>query len=367
MENTSVEVDAGFEDLDESNTTNQINNEVNPNDATDDNKEDVLETSAEQNDNEIITLEDELREIFSSCSANFNVVHINAQSISAHHLSLLATFVNLYNVDAVLVSETFLKDSMDSNAGDMPGYNLIRNDRAGKGYGGVAIYLRKELHYETVEKSPNGYTMSAEYLLIEVCHEKSKILLGVFYSPSSKIDYFGTFEGLLKEYRHKYKHVDILGDFNTDLLKRNRRLRKLLSIVDGQDLQLLPLGPTHFAPGSSASILDLIIVTDFANVAKYGQLGSYFSYHDMIYVSNILKSWRERIPIETGHSGSNEEPFWQKTKVRIALAEQLKALKIYKESARGENDLKAYQIGREKIKQLEKEYKRENRKNQKGQ
>ncbi|XP_013137517.1 PREDICTED: uncharacterized protein LOC106102548 [Papilio polytes] len=371
MENANVNVDVGFVDFVESASTEQNNNEINPSVTTDSDKEDVTvqngPESAEQNDNEIITLEDELREIFSKFSKNFNVVHINAQSISAHYLSLLATFVNLHNIDAVLVSETFLKDSMDTNVGDMPGFQLIRNDRKDKGCGGVAIYLRKELHYEIVDKSPNRYTMSAEHLFIEVIHEETKILLGVFYSPSSKIYYFSTFEDLLKKYRNNYEHYDILGDFNTDLLKRNSRRKKLLSIIDGQNLHLLPLGPTHFAPGFAPSILDLIIVTDFANVAKYGQLGSYFSYHDLIYVSNKLNFSRKRIPIEIVASGTKEEPFWQKPSVRRALAEQLKGLKIYKESDRGENDLKAYQKSREQIKQLETEFKRENRKNQKGQ
>ncbi|XP_014371788.2 uncharacterized protein LOC106721380 [Papilio machaon] len=314
---------------------------------------------ADQNNNEIITFHKELRDIFSSCSKNFNVVHINAQSIPKHYLSLLATFVNLHNVDAVLVSETFLKQSMNSKAGDIPGYNLIRNDRVGKGCGGVAIYLRKELKYRHVAKSLSYYTSSAEYILIEVYHNKTKILLGVFYSPNSTINYFTTLEDLLKKYRPDYKHVNILGDFNTDILKANRRVARLLSIVEDHGLYLPPLGPTHFAPGGSASALDLIIVSEKDNVAKHGQLGSCFSYHDMIYVSNKIKPWRRRPKL-------NEEPIWQKIDADAALAEQWRALSIYKNSERVDNDLMKYRNGRKSIEKLEKEFQRENSKIQKS-
>lgn len=313
---------------------------------------------ADQNNNEIITFHDELKMIFSSYSQNFNVVHINAQSIPKHYLSLLATFVNLHNVDAVLVSETFLKQSMNAKAGDMPGFNLIRNDRMGKGCGGVAIYLRKELNYKIVAKSLSYYTSSAEYILIEVYHNKTKILLGVFYSPNSTINYFSTLEDLLKKYRRDYKHVNILGDFNTDTLKANRRVNRLLSIVEDYDLYLPPLGPTHFTPGRPASALDLIIVSEKENISKHGQLGSGFSYHDMIYVSNKIKPWRRR-PKRT------DEPIWQKSETEAALAEQRKALSVYKQSVRGESDLIMYRNGRKSIEEVEKEFQRENGKIQK--
>ncbi|XP_013162640.1 PREDICTED: uncharacterized protein LOC106114098 [Papilio xuthus] len=314
---------------------------------------------ADQNNNEIITFQHELRDIFSNYSKNFNVVHINAQSIPKHYLSFLATFVNLHNVDAVLVSETFLKQSMNSKAGDIPGYNLIRNDRVGKGCGGVAIYLRKELKYKHVAKSLSYYTSSAEYIFIEVYHNKTKILLGVFYSPNSTINYFSTLEDLFKKYRSDYKYVNILGDFNTDILKANRRVDRLFSIIKNHSLYLPPLGPTHFSPGTKASALDLIIVSEKDIVAKHGQLGSGFSYHDMIYVSNKIKPWRRRPKL-------NEEPIWQKVDAEAALSEQRRALSIYKQSERVDDDLMKYRNGRKSIEKLEKEFQREKSKIQKS-
>ena len=94
-------------------------------------------------------------------SKNFNVVHINAQSIPAHYPDLLDSF-NVKHVHAVLVSETFLKPSLPSTAYALPGFHLIRNDRTGKGGGGVAIYLRSHIPFSILDKSPSAYSNSSE-------------------------------------------------------------------------------------------------------------------------------------------------------------------------------------------------------------
>ncbi|RVE39772.1 hypothetical protein evm_015578, partial [Chilo suppressalis] len=83
----------------------------------------------------------------------------------------------------------------------LPGFNLIRNDRTGKGGGGVAIYLRTDILFRVVSTSPSAYSASAEHLFIEVSFHQTKLLLGVFYSPNLFIDYFDSFDKLLDIYR----------------------------------------------------------------------------------------------------------------------------------------------------------------------
>ncbi|XP_068620592.1 uncharacterized protein [Battus philenor] len=319
------------------------------------------------NTTDLITLKDVLSEIFSMCSGNFNVVHINAQSIFAHYLTLLATFAPPNYIDAILVSESFLKEDIDSESVDLPGYELIRNDRSHKGCGGVAIYLRKSINYNIVVQSPSRYTKSAEYLFIEPYYKDTKILLGVFYSPSSNIDYFECFDNILMNYRLKYQHVNILGDFNTDLLKNNKRRNKFLSIIDKHNLNILPLEETHFAPYSVASVLDVIIVSDKDNVT-FRQIESYFSYHDIICVSNKLQLFERRdsmAKIETQGQINVVQPFWQTIQVRKALAQQFDGLKVYRKSYRNKEDLEEYQKSRQLIQLLEKYFRKNNKKSSK--
>lgn len=121
---------------------------------------------------------------FSDCVKNFNVVHINAQSIPAHFPDLLASF-DSRNLHAILVSESWLKPSLPSTSYSLPGFRLIRNDRVGKGGGGVAIYLRSHIPFSIVGSSPQPpLPDAAEHLLLEITLSHKKTLLGVFYCPS---------------------------------------------------------------------------------------------------------------------------------------------------------------------------------------
>ncbi|WP_337233217.1 hypothetical protein, partial [Vibrio cholerae] len=75
---------------------------------------------------------------FSAYPKCFNVIHINAQSIPAHYPELLTTFDSKH-IHAILVSESWLQPVLPSTSYSLPGFQLIRNDRTGKGGGGVAI------------------------------------------------------------------------------------------------------------------------------------------------------------------------------------------------------------------------------------
>lgn len=134
------------------------------------------------------SLHDKLSSIFSLVPNNFNIVHINAQSIPGHYPDLLATFDSSSRVDAILVSESFLKPSLPSTQYSLPGYKLIRNDRTGVGCGGVAIYLRADIPHSIVSAFPSPYSASAEHLFLEISLHHTKVFLAVFYSPSLHID-----------------------------------------------------------------------------------------------------------------------------------------------------------------------------------
>lgn len=234
------------------------------------------------------SLHDTLTNVFSPFPKQFNVVHINAQSVPAHHSDLLVSF-DSNTVDAILISESFLKPSLPPNLFTLPGFNLIRNDRVGKGGGGVAIYLRHDFSYKIINTSPSQYSESAEYLFIEVTVNFTKLLLAVFYCPSLHINYFPILDNLLYQLCPIYDHILLLGDFNTCLLKQDSRANKLNSILSSFNLNSLSLSATHHFPNTNPSLLDLIIVSRLDSVNTYGQLPSCFSYHDLIYISYKIR------------------------------------------------------------------------------
>lgn len=227
---------------------------------------------------------------FGDSPKNFNVIHINAQSVPAHYADMLATFDNR-NIHAILISETFLHPCLPSTSYSLPGFQLIRNDRSSSSHGGVAIYLRSHISFSIISKSPQPPPPNtAEHLFLEVTLSHTKVLLGVYYSPSLRINFFPSFEQLLDEFMPSYSHTIIMGDFNTCLLKNDSRSRNLNSIVKSHNLHILPLNATHSFPNCTPSLLDLMIISSPDHIAKHGQFAAdAFSYHDLVYLSYKIR------------------------------------------------------------------------------
>jgi hypothetical protein len=220
-------------------------------------------------------------------SSYFNVCHINAQSIPSHFTDLLDTFQSEF-VHAILVSESWLKPTLASTSYALPGFVLIRNDRTGKGGGGVAIYLRSSIPYKILNLSQSLYSGSAEWLFLELNVKGAKAVLGVVYCPPT-INYFSDLEQVLESLSSDYTHHLIMGDLNTDLCKDSPQSRKLTSLVQSVNFSILPLDPTHHT-ATSDTWLDVILTSFPNNVIKHGQFPAPgFSHHDLVFASYKIK------------------------------------------------------------------------------
>ena len=257
----------------------------------------------------IPSLNENLNSYFSDVPKNFNIVHINAQSIPAHYPDLLSSF-DSKDIHAILISESWLKPCLQSTSYSLPGFHLIRNDRIGRVGGGVAIYLRAHIPFSIVSTSLPLNNAYAEHLLIEVILNHTKLLLGVFYSPNLTVDYFSSFEILVDQFMPSYEHTLIMGDFNTCLLKNDSRASRLQTLVNSANLNILPLAPTHHFPHSNPSLLDLILVSSIDHVARHGQCPALaFSYHDLLYVSYKVRppKAKSRILLQRNFGGMDLE------------------------------------------------------------
>lgn len=82
-----------------------------------------------------------LNTILSGDGSNLNVCHINARSISPH-ISDITSLLTKSDLHVCAVSESFLKPGVLSCFYDVPGFRIFRNDRLGRGGGGVPYMCR---------------------------------------------------------------------------------------------------------------------------------------------------------------------------------------------------------------------------------
>lgn len=212
----------------------------------------------------------------------YNICHINAQSIPAHHSDLIACFAEPDSpVDAVLVSETWLRPTLPTNLYKIAGFTLIRNDRSGnRRGGGVALYLRDKTPYNIIASSAGISAM--EYSFVETKLRGKTLLIGVVYCPPST-NYFAEFDCLLSTIMGNYSDVVIMGDFNTCLTLDDHRSSQLRNCVESVNLNILPLGHTHCTPGCRPSQIDHMLVTCPDRILCHGQIDAGgFSNHDAI-------------------------------------------------------------------------------------
>lgn len=94
-----------------------------------------------------------------------------------------------------------------------------------------------------------------------------KLLIGDFYSPILRIDYFSKFETLL-DLVPSVEPTVILGDVNTCLLNHDSRSTRLRPIVDSNNLNILPFSSTYHFP-CCQHLLDLAIASSDL-VSAYG-------------------------------------------------------------------------------------------------
>ena len=89
---------------------------------------------------------------------HFSIGHINAKRLtSSSHFSLIEEHVHSHKFEAIAITKTFFKEDDCDVTYALEGYNLFRNDRAGKEGGGVALYVTKSWTVKILIKSDPQY------------------------------------------------------------------------------------------------------------------------------------------------------------------------------------------------------------------
>lgn len=184
----------------------------------------------------------------------FNICYFNSRSINCNNkLDEIKSIFEDVDVHAICVSETWLKDNINSNLVKLENFNLFRNDRTDKRGGGVCIYIRSCFKAKVIYVSSNK---PSDVLLLEITVLGETILLGVCYNPP-KTDFISHLEFVL-DYSVSYKHFILCGDFNYHIETNCRQSKLFKDVLSNFSINILNSEPTCFFQ-DSRSLIDLML------------------------------------------------------------------------------------------------------------
>src|SRR3989441_2022907 len=213
-----------------------------------------------------------------SLCKNVKCIYFNARSIvnKQAELKLLITEEDL---DIIGITETWLNDKISDEELNIRGYTLIRNDRndniKSRG-GGVALYVRNELH--PVHKSDLTELNFPESIWCSINCSGENTLIGVCYrAPDSSEIQDKALYSLLNRVRDE--RVVILGDFNYPEINWNQyetldAAHPFVECMGNNFLFQLVEEPTR-----GKNFLDLVLSSDDSIVQKL-QVGEPFETSD---------------------------------------------------------------------------------------
>jgi Reverse transcriptase (RNA-dependent DNA polymerase) len=226
-----------------------------------------------------------LKSSFKSVQASsLNFVHLNPGS-AMQYIDEMNELFDGVDIQLIAISETWYKGRMTNTHVALNGFRVIRADRGGgRRGGGVAIYLKNNIRYKVIVRSEP--TSPVDYLFIEL-RMPFPILVGVVYNPPT-INGFDNFGTLLEDLIPKYSDVLLLGDFNHDILKTEKRITDFVENFKNINLDIISKAPTNFQ--GQPSCIDLFITNKPESVGLLNQidLPGIITTHDLIYGSYLL-------------------------------------------------------------------------------
>ena len=189
----------------------------------------------------------------------FSIIHLNAHSLYSH-LNELVAFV-LPRVPDVVVSETWLDESISSVHLAIPGYQLFRQDRNKHG-GGGAVYVSESLVTKVCSCACDASGL--EYICLEIfgIHLSSPVYLTCLYHPPSASTSSGTkLLDLTEKALIDHRLVIACGDLNIDVSSDCHPFsRLLLNFISNHSLQQ-PITSLIHVSSTSASVLNLFLTS----------------------------------------------------------------------------------------------------------
>ena len=156
-------------------------------------------------------------------------------------------------LDVIALTETWMTVDDETSDYKLEGYQPIEaNTRreAKRRSGGVAFYIRNDLHYTPVE-----FVSDIECSIIKVTYNNKDIkLFCVIYRPDTykPTQFLQQFEDLLLFLKSLKYESFLFGDFNTDTLKNETNINRYENILNANEIQNSE--PTRVTPTSKTCL-----------------------------------------------------------------------------------------------------------------
>lgn len=184
--------------------------------------------------------------------------HANVRSLCST-FELFSDFLLTERYDIIGLSETWLKEELSDDALAIPGYNLSRNDRWGRG-GGVAFYVRDCYSFKNISVQPAQSAL--EQLWISVRIRGKSLCLGTLYRPDGNlISCIDDLENSLISLIPEYDVVIFGGDLNIDMLVDTPGERRLKNLFQKYSFHQIISEPTRVTDTSS-KLLDVLVTNE---------------------------------------------------------------------------------------------------------
>ena len=193
-------------------------------------------------------------------------LHLNTQSLVSTFNEFYITLAK-YPFDVVALSETWLRQNkMLLDYVQIPGYELLYNNRENMRGGGVGFYIKDTVKFKR-RKDIENRMPDLEHLWVELPgkNKNSRLLAGVIYRSEKLLplnDWLEKFEDTIGYIKTTWDGpIMIAGDMNIDLLSPDTNCRNYQGLLKQFSLTQVVKGPTRISK-NSASLIDHILISD---------------------------------------------------------------------------------------------------------
>ena len=208
------------------------------------------------------------------------MIHLNARSLFS---KIDDIFSNFKFCDVIIISETWLNNSVPTAAINVDGFSVIRQDRHAnsiKKGGGICIYVRNHYTYEVLE---NVSAITPDYEMVGIKMKIDNIkpfhIIGTYRPPTGNMTrYMEKLSDSLEIINLDRTELFIMGDMNIDY--NNSKLLKKLKIKNFETkfgLKQLINEYTRVTPTTSTTIDWVFTSTEY--ISKQGVINYNISDH----------------------------------------------------------------------------------------
>ena len=229
----------------------------------------------------------------------FNIAHLNIRGL-ASKLDEVKGVISKHKFQIFCLTETFIHKDEKDNFYEIPGYDIIRRDRAEKFGGGILCYIQNSFNYEQLTALDQSMPESLS-ILLKPNHQKKFVISFIYRPPSKPVAWNETFIDHIENCFEISDDVAFLGDFNVNLKDDKLKRKWFDGVISQFPLSQLVSECTRVSAKTS-SLLDHIYVSKSQMYCRTQVLYYAMSDHYLTCTSkklgNVLKPPKERIKIE---------------------------------------------------------------------